>query len=641
MNPLNRRDFHQVLGAGLARASLGTVVAANAACADPGSESEPKVEGAPPGDWRASLEQARGEFREQLEKLAARCDELGLAREAERTRRWRPPRDPHRRYLYLPAANDSSAPAANAEQVVKFWYSKFRDHRRAYAERLWELARQALNAHEPTAAYQLLHEALRNDPDHADVRRTLDLAPAGKSAATREIRSTAPRAEYAKLGWRAGQYWRAESPHFRVVTNHSAGAAVDLAKQLEEIHSAWRQVFFSFWSSEERLAARIAGDDAPLGRARQHDVVLHRSQDEYVAKLAPSVPQIRITLGIYLDEQRVAHLFMKDDSVKPTWWHETAHQLFQESGDYRAGVGKNSNMWAPEAAALYFESFRRGEDLVTLGGQDADRLQFARYRLLRGDFYLPLAELAALSRETLQKHPEISKLYGQAAAVGHFLVDGQQQRYHERFTRFLKIVYEGRASAASLFEQLDQTGEKLDEQFRASLQVTDLDLAVWPPCDELRNLSLGRTSVTATGLAQLSNPKKLEWLDLSFLEVGGEALESFRPATKLRQLFVERTRLDDDACATIAKFTSLEQLDLSRTRVTDRGLASLAELKRLEELDLTGCDVTDEGIGALKKLTQLKVLRVAETKVTPAGMENLRRALPKLNRDEGDGGGGS
>lgn len=607
------------------------------------------AEDAAHADWRAARRAADATFQAKLAALADRCDRLELAAQAETTRKWFIPRDPGRRYVFLPHLHDATAPAADAPQVVQQWHAKFRELRAAQADALLLAARRALAAHEPTQAYALLHEALRENPEHAAVRRALELPPSTQPAArdgktreksprnsaddetTSKLKAVTPTVEHPRLGWKRGQYWRVESPHFRIVTNQNAAAAIELANRLEAVYAAWRQVCFSFWSREAALAARLAGGDDPLGPSRKHDVVLFRNRADYVAKLKPSQPRIDITLGIYLDEQKAAYLFSSDtEDVAPTWAHEIAHQLFQESEQTPPGVGTKANMWAAEAAALYFESFRQDDGYCTVGGQDADRLQFARYSLLRGDAVMPLERLAALGREELQSHADIGKLYRQSAVAGHLLFDGGEGRYAEGWIEFLRQLYAGRAGPEALFQRLGVAGADLDRRLLDYLVLTDADLARWPALASAKNLSFTRATITDGGLGRLKGGGRLEWLDLSLTGAGDEGLGVFREATKLKQLFLEHTRLTDAGLEVAAGFRDLEELDLSHTAITDRGLEQVAQLKKLRKLFLTGCAITDEGVARLKTLKQLDLLDVSETQVTDEALARLRRSLPKL-----------
>jgi hypothetical protein len=574
---------------------------------------------------------------DQFASLAAKCDELGLKEQAELTRRWIIPRHLGRQYLFLPATADATAPKAGAPEVVRRWHARFTELRKERAASLLAEARAASDQDQPTRAYQLLHEVLREVPDQPDARRVLGYTKNARGVWTlpgaTNLQTTKPRVPEPKLGWAAGSYWRLETPHFAIVTNHSAKEALELGNQLEDLHALWRQVFFRYWSSGEALAARLAGRDEPLARPRpKMSVVLVRNRAEYVAHLTSSVPQAEKTVGIYLNQQRRSFFFAGDTSVHPTWYHEATHQLFQESiADTAEQPGEERNFWAIEGAALYMESLARHDGFWTLGGCEANRLQYARYRALSGDFLLPIAELSALGREKVQASPDIAKLYAQAAGTAQFLIDGESGAYREALVDLLAAVYRGNDQLDMLPKSANVPWGKLDEQYRAFLNVTDNDLAGIPSLDRLRNLSLGRTSVTDAGLAHLAGAKSLEWLDLSGTPITDKGAAIIADMTRLTQLFLEGTKITDASLAIAGKFKSLEELDLSHLpSITDEGLASLATLRQLKVLHLTGSPIGDAGLAHLHGLKQLESLDTDGTKVTADGLKKLKAALSKL-----------
>ena len=570
-------------------------------------------------------------FATQLTALAAKCDELGLIREAEQTRTWIVPRHSGRQYLFLPAASDPTSPRAGATDLPRKWHENFRKLREAEAERLYAAAKNTSDQKLPALAYQSLHEVLRENPSHAAARAILG----GADESERRWVASRPLVPHAKMGWPPGKHWRLETPHFAIATNHSAREAQELGRQLEDLHALWRQLFFRYWSSGEALAARFAGRDEPLARERpKMNVILVKDRDEYVAHLRASVPQIEQTVGIYLHKQRTSFFYAGDTSVYPTWYHEATHQLFQESiADAVDEPGEAQNFWAVEAAALYMESLASHGSYWTAGGCEADRLQFARYRTLAGDA-LPLARLAAMGREQIQTSQNIGQLYSHAAGFAHFLIDGESGKHREAFVDLLVAVYRGEDKADSLATLTGMSFEQLDQQYRRFLNVTDDDLAGIPRPERLANVSLGRTSVTDKGLAHLAACKNLAWLDLSLLPITDDGFKHVAGATKLRQLFLEGTKLTDIAIAQVATYRQLEELDLSSLAITDDGLAPLAALKNLKVLHLTNSPISDASFKHLRILKQLESLESSGTKITSEGRKNLEAVLPRLRSSD-------
>jgi hypothetical protein len=575
-------------------------------------------------------------YSDGLIALAKHCDEVGLKEQAEITRSWIVPRHDGRHYLYLPGNTASAFPKPSAVAIIKDWQDKFVALRREQAAELFKAAKAASDAGQPSRAYQLLHEVIHEDSEHPQARRILGYTKSARGEwvlpEAEKMVAQPGRLDHATLGWRARTYWRLETLHFQIVTNHSPHEALELGRQLENLDALWRQIFFRYWSSPEALAARFAGRDEPLAPERpKMQVVLFKNSNEYQKQLAPAEPQIGVTLGIYLHKQRTSFFYAGDTSVYPTWYHEATHQLFQESVPGATGdPGLERNFGVLEGAALYMESLADHGSYWTAGGCESDRLQFARYRTLSGDFAMPLANLTALSREKVQKHPEIRKLYAQAAGYTHFLIDGNDGKYREPFVDLLTAIYQGTDAADTLAKRTGQDLAVLDQEYKSFLNVTDDDLAAIPSPGRIRDLSLGQTSVTDRGLATLSGYKALQWLDLSATQISDAGLKQLAAANGLKNLFLERAKITDASLPLIGSFKQLEVLDLSHLAVTDEGLAPLAGLRGLKSLYLSGSPITDAALVHLRGLKQLETLDTEGTKITAEGLKRLAAVLPKL-----------
>lgn len=577
-------------------------------------------------------------FAKKLESLAEKCESLGLKEEASLTRAWIIPRHPGRQYLFLPEPTDPAAVKSTAPKTQQQWHAKFREHRAAQADALWKLAQTELAAQHASLSYQLLHEVLRESPDHAEARRVLGYRKAGNTwlLGAAIPSPTTSRKAHPKFGWEGGKYWRLETTHYSIVTDTSAKDATDLGRKLEDLHALWRQVYFAFWTNPEALKHRLDGGAEPLIRApKKMDVVLFKDREEYVSKLSETEPKIGLTTGIYLDQQQTVFLFGGEERLVPTWYHEATHQLFQQIDRFAAGTGKEQNYWVVEGLALYMESLAshdrgRAGTFWTLGGWDSDRLQFARYRGLSGDYLLPIAKLAALGRDEVQQSPLIRRFYGQAAGFSHFLLDGNDGSYHDAAVSLMHSVYERKDRVEAIASLTGVEAESLDKQYLDYLNVTDEQLATILAPERLRNLSLGRTTVTDAGLAHLAGCKNLDWLDLSLTKTTDVGLANFKGAEKLTQLFLEGTKVTDESLKIIGTLKELEELDLSALGITDDGLAALSGLKKLRILHLTNSPIGDPGLMHLRELTNLQSLDTTGTKVTEGGQEALKKALPKL-----------
>lgn len=564
-------------------------------------------------DSAASLESLDRHFAQQLAVLAEKCDSLQLPEQAKITREWQVKRTPGRHALFIPAPSDPTEPPAGAADLVKKWHGKFREYRITQAASLYGIAAEFLTAGDAARAYQLLHEVLREDPDHEHARRSLGYTTLkGKpawSSHVPQMKAEVGRTDHPKTGWQTGKYWRVETPHWRLATNQSPAAGLDLARKLEDFHLLWRQLFFDYWCTKDDLQRALAGQGTLPGPKTPMNVYLFRNRDEYVKFLSAGEPAAALTQGYYSAEQRTAIFYAGDDTVQPTWFHEAAHQLFQQWRDAPHGVGEKHNFWLVEGAAMYVESLQNHGSHWSAGGWQADRLQIPRYRTLNGEKPLPLQQLVALSREKVQADREnIGQLYGQFAVQAHFLLDHPDPGYRQAACALLRELYAQRDKLTSLAELTGASLEELDHAALQAFQVTDDDLLSTPSLARLRNLSLGRTKVTEKGLAALSACRELRWLELTALPVTDDTLAQFKGNTKLEQLYLDGTKITSASLPVITSFSALEELDLSNTQVNDEGLAELGKLRKLKTLHLTGSSVTPAGVKQLKKVLSNTVI---------------------------------
>ena len=434
-------------------------------------------------------------YAKQLAELAAWCQDQKLPDAAEQLLKWLPKREPEQLTLFLLPA-DSGEKAENAKAEWRVRWQKLRD---AQADALVDLARQAVAEHQPSLAFELATEAVRENPDHKLARRVLGYIKLRDTWRTPfEIKQlSAGKIWHEQFGWiskshveryEKGQHyyqgrwmsaaqeaalrtdvkrgWRIESEHYVVTTNHSLEEGVRLSRKLEAFYGIWRQVFIGYLATEKDLAVRFEG--RPTRReAKQHNVVYYRTREEYNAALRSSQPQIDITLGIYFASARTAYFFAGKDQEPGTLYHEATHQLFQETRPVVQDIGRAENFWIVEGIACYMESLSSESGYYTLGGPNAGRMPAARHRLLEDNFYVPLAELVSFGMEALQRDPRIAKLYSQSSGLADFFMHDRAGRYREPLVRYLETIYTGRATTGTLAELTGTSYTTLDEQYRA------------------------------------------------------------------------------------------------------------------------------------------------------------------------------
>ena len=407
---------------------------------------------------------------------------------------------------------------------------------------------------------------------------------------------------------------------------------MQLAHVLEELHAVWRQCFLPLWCRPSVLQRAWQGRPLEPDRRALHQVVLFRSRDEYLRFLRQFEPQASLTLGYYHAPSCAAYFFRDTQPHVSTWRHEATHQLLHESQSAHPNIASTANMWIVEGIAIYMESLRTCQGYRTVGGLEAERLQYARYRALRGQFYLPLHRLAAMGRDALQQDPQIRPLYSQAAAMTHFLMDGRRGRSRPALIDYLRQVYSGPTDPQDLERATQESFDELDRQYVDFLRIEDQDLQQLDPDATPVHLSLGQTGITDDGLQRLPTWNKLVWLDLAGTRVTDQGLAGLAEAKRLQRLSLEATTIGDVTVQRLAGAANLQELDLAQTRITDEALETLGALPHLTHLWLTGTAITEDGLVPLRRLQQLQTLELSQTSVTPAAWIELQRHLPQLRQ---------
>ena len=444
-----------------------------------------------------------GSYAGQLEELAVCCDAQKLPQQAAYTRQWQPVREPNKQYVFFPAASfvppwkDASPTPPQTE-----WWQKFVALRRQQAAALFDLAKQALKAHQPRVAYELVVETAREFPDHEQARIILGHQKFEDAWYTpfAAVRVRGGDVWHEKYGWipkgqvqryEQGQRyvngrwikaeddaklhtsimagWRIDTEHYAVLTDHSLEEGVALSRRLERLYTIWQQVYFTYHTSEAELAKLFTATAAQRPTRKQHLVMCFRDRNEYSQALSPAQPNIGVTLGAYFDTTHTVYFFAGDEQDEGTVNHEATHQLFQETRTVAKDFAKRANFWVIEAVACYMESMVEQDGYVTLGGFEEGRMPAARKRLLEDQFYIPLAELTAIGVESLQRDDRLPKIYSQSSGLAMFLMHAGDGKYRDALAAYLEAVYFGKADAGTLAKLIGKSYEDLDWEYREFL----------------------------------------------------------------------------------------------------------------------------------------------------------------------------
>ena len=440
---------------------------------------------------------------DQLEELAAWCDERGLEEQARQTRMLIRPQDPNCLYvtMFPSKIGRERLPADAPDQVVE-WRNRFDTMRNEQADALFSVARRAVRLGYASLAFDLAVAAIRQNPDQEAVRKLLgyqnfrdhwrtgyEIGRLQKRQVWHERFGWLPAAQvkkyeaghrYYRGRWITPEQdaalhadihngWRIRSEHYIIHTNHSLEAGVALGVKLEKLYTVWKQSFMRYCASEEQVAAMFEGRGgyAPRG---PHEVVYCSRREDYIRSLKPAFENIDISLGIYVDSTKKAYFFADEESDDRTLYHEATHQLFHESRDVAPGVGRQANFWIVEGIAMYMESLREEDGFHVLGGFDDLRMQAAQYRLLNDGFYVPFAEFSSQGMLQIQSDQRIATLYSQAAGMTHFLIHHDGGRYRDALVAYLATVYSGRDGPNTLSQLTGVSYAELDRQYRRFME---------------------------------------------------------------------------------------------------------------------------------------------------------------------------
>ena len=464
-------------------------------------------------DFSESVLASRQEHGEALQELAAWCRQKDLEAEAKATLGdgttldGAAPRDPYK--LYIPILSDvadKNPLPEDASDDQREWYSRYSKLQREYSDELFDAARSAVRSRRASAAYDLVLEAIHANPDNEALRRLLGFQKYhGRWCTAWEVRQfRAGKIFDERFGWiprghlhryQQGQRyangrwvsadedtqlhadiangWLVETEHYAIRTNHSLQAGVQLGVKLETLYGLWQRLFVRYYATEADVEALFAGRGKRRFDPPKFRVVFFRDRADYVGALKPSIPNIAMSVGLYLEQTRRAYFFAGEGYEDRTLYHEATHQLFHQARPVAANVGAKANFWIVEGVAMFMETLRREGDYHTLGGFDDARMHAARYRLLESKFYVPLEELTTYGMQRLQSDPRVATLYSQAAGLANFLVFYDGGRYRDALVAYLSTVYNGRDTSRTLADLARSTYPELDRQYRAFVEQSE------------------------------------------------------------------------------------------------------------------------------------------------------------------------
>jgi hypothetical protein len=115
----------------------------------------------------------------------------------------------------------------------------------------------------------------------------------------------------------------------------------------------------------------------------------------------------------------------------------------------------------------------------------------------------------------------------------------------------------------------------------------------------------------------------LHWLNLYGTNVTDRGLNSLRPLTQLRGIFLS-SHITDKGVEVLRVFTDLERLSFENCeRVTDRGFAHVGQLHKLTDVN-TPINISDDVVPVLLQFDHVATLTLHNSNVSEAGIKQLQ-----------------
>lgn len=566
----------------------------------------------------------RHQFQLELKRLTEICKRLKLENEAEQCQTWLAADRPDLQRLYLP----SEFPSETGKREIDSWRSHFINARKRYADHLFAEAQSLANSDE-AAAYRLLWQVLRENPEHAEAKRTLGPLVSGLTSRPQQ-RGGIKVPELAT----SALVSRWQSPNFQLYSRSSAKESLAMISQLEQFYVLWTQFFYELWAPPGLLAKRLDSSQGTWPNSERIEVMLLASRQEYLQLLGVAENNIGASVGYYNPTRKLS-IFYPADDLPETMLHELTHQLLSEVSALQTApiLEKVEGAWCIEGVALYMESLTQSSEGWTVGGLDARRLQTARYRALHDEYWPLWQPFCKATLQDWKSSSDISLYYSHAAGLTHLFLDNliDQDDTKAIYFDYLQSVYLGKQSPDELMRLLGRNEQDAQNSYRDALTISDEHLlTLSSSAQAVKQLVMSRSKLKDWSL--LDKFENLQWLDVSHTNITQADADRLSSLKGLQRLSIEGTKLDGSVMMQIASLQKLGELDLSLCNIDDAALAYLIAHPNLETLYLTGTKVTEKSLATLATLPKLKHCDVTSTVIGKDVWEAFIAKHPRLKK---------
>lgn len=455
------------------------------------------------------------EYQDKIEKLAIRCEELGMTLEAQVTRSYLYKEKPyHFTIPILSFKTNSTQLPSDATKNQQSWFSALQRLQKQYADETYAIAQRYGTKKQGFEVVACILQTLFINPDHEQARRFLGyIKYNGEWRSQWEIRKLEKGyVDDPTFGWILQDHidkyyngkrfyknqwiskeeeekkilgnadgWRIDTEHFSILSRISLERGVEVGRFLEAYYQTWSRLFYPFIGTEKQWAARLYASDAIV--SRKHQVILYRNRAEYIRELRKHDKNALQSVGGYFPNLRCIFVYEPESDNEadcfdlfPMLAHEATHQLFNEYNIPNSNkvvrtnsLGKNGNFWVAEGVAITAESFTidSRKTKAEIGGyKNVFRIQDALDSLFIDKTYIPLRKYTSMTRQSFQEHLDLNLLYSQAAGLSLFLLFYRNGEYCNAYIRYLYLLYQGNDAPDSLERLTGKSFEELDKEYQ-------------------------------------------------------------------------------------------------------------------------------------------------------------------------------
>lgn len=380
-------------------------------------------------------------------------------------------------------------PATAEPKAIRAWETFFKSKRTALTKPTEVLGQKALDAGVTDIAYDCLQQVLTYDPDHASLRKALNLVKVdGRYYGPKDMELVKAGLRWdVKFGWviakdaaryDAGEYfdlqtrkwttldeantlrselanqWVVHTEHLEIRGTAKLQDLVDAANKLEAFYA---QVFASY----SLFFSKGQGDIKLIFGLLDHPrLVINIAKDPtaYKASLPSGVPA-GFSAGMWVPAVGASFFYAGPMEVM---FHEFTHQILDVFSS-----GSRAPVWVIEGIAVYTQAPTYADGELRLGNLAKNGMVRNHFRRLTAGNAMTLDQLMALNHQSWSAAADPGPQYSAAGALAQFCMEADNRKYRSDYVEFVRDCYLGQTQEHSLSDYLGMPRDEFVATYKA------------------------------------------------------------------------------------------------------------------------------------------------------------------------------